>query len=610
MSHKSHIYTYIHVWPHMWIRLLWVIRVIYLHIHMSHATHVNCDSKKSHVSPQTFRVMSQKSWRASWLLHGVAVCCSVLQSHVTQSWHASRLLLGVAVCCSVLQCVAVWVMSHNHECILTPTWVTSHSWLGVAVMTRCCSVLQCVAESCHTIMTCILTPTWCCSVLQCVAVWCSVLQCVAVCCSVLQSHVTQSRHASGPLRESHHTHDSSRVMSHMWIMTHHQTCHTHYSFKVTPHMWITTFKRVDTLHTMTRRVRDSVPMAEVVLFPLHDSSWDMSHALLIQSHATHVNHDSNMSHLTLMTWTMTPTWWCSVLQCVAGSYHTNDSNMSHVTRMTLPCWYVRHASFVTLKKVMSHPRLFQSHVTQCTCELCLTMRHVTLIPHSVSCHTCESWLKHESRDTHDVALLVCATCLTHGCDMSHPHAWQASFMCVTWHSEGGWRETQTGRERERERKGEREREMCVCTYVGVCMCVWKRDKESKSYNGRPQIKTVVTRLTPSPTATRLIQSTPPPPPPPPPPPRRRADEVSPAGGGGGGRTGNRCRLGTCGCRKTGAVIDRFQCLQYKIDLACGSCANITCVCVCIYINIYVCILCVYIHKCGDPHHSKIDTHNM
>jgi len=59
----------------------------------------------------------------------VAVCCSVLQRHITHTWSC------VVVCCDVLQCVAA-----------------------------CCNVLQRVAV--------------CCSVLQCVAVCCSVLQCV------------------------------------------------------------------------------------------------------------------------------------------------------------------------------------------------------------------------------------------------------------------------------------------------------------------------------------------------------------------------------------------------------------------------------------------------
>jgi len=77
-------------------------------------------------------------------LQGVAVCCSVLQSH-QHGGEASMSLVEGIVCYSELQCIVV-----------------------------CCSVSQCVAVSC--------------SVLSCIVVCCSVFQCVPVCCSVLQSH--------------------------------------------------------------------------------------------------------------------------------------------------------------------------------------------------------------------------------------------------------------------------------------------------------------------------------------------------------------------------------------------------------------------------------------
>ena len=68
------------------------------------------------------------------------------------------MLHGVAVCCSVLQCVAVW-----HSVL---------KCVAVRMQQQEESAEQCVAV--------------CCSVLQYVAVCCSVSQCGTVCCSVLR----------------------------------------------------------------------------------------------------------------------------------------------------------------------------------------------------------------------------------------------------------------------------------------------------------------------------------------------------------------------------------------------------------------------------------------
>ena len=128
------------------------------------------------------------SW--SQVLHGLQVCCSVLQC-VAVWWSVLRC---VAVCCSVLQCVAgpicKSVISHawmSH--VLIEWWMFSCHWGRSYMGCKCvASVLKCVAV--------------CCSALQCVAVCCSMLQWVAVRCNVLQC-------VAGPTCES--------VISHVWM---------------------------------------------------------------------------------------------------------------------------------------------------------------------------------------------------------------------------------------------------------------------------------------------------------------------------------------------------------------------------------------------------------
>ena len=84
----------------------------------------------------------------------------------------------VAVCCSVLQ------LHVSYDCIC----VCERERLFVVFVTMWCSVLQCVAL-CGSVWQCVAV---CCSELHCVAVFCKVMQCVAVCCSCCRTRDTYS----------------------------------------------------------------------------------------------------------------------------------------------------------------------------------------------------------------------------------------------------------------------------------------------------------------------------------------------------------------------------------------------------------------------------------
>ena len=81
----------------------------------------------------------------------------------------SSMLRYVAMCCSVLK---THVMRHNACALVTFDGRGVSGVFNMCCVAVCCSVLQCVAV--------------CCSVLHCIAVCCSVWQCIAVYCSVLQ----------------------------------------------------------------------------------------------------------------------------------------------------------------------------------------------------------------------------------------------------------------------------------------------------------------------------------------------------------------------------------------------------------------------------------------
>jgi len=167
-SYESYMYIYIWVMPHMWIMTLKRAMSHPLHL-QSHVTKI----MTCFMTPTWWcsvlqcvavccRVMSHNHdmhLDSYMVLQCVAVCCSV--SHVTQSWmHLDSYMSYITLMTwcrshdSALQCFAVCcrVMSHNHDMHLD-------SYMVLQCVAVCCSVLQCVAESRHTITTCIWTPT-------------------------------------------------------------------------------------------------------------------------------------------------------------------------------------------------------------------------------------------------------------------------------------------------------------------------------------------------------------------------------------------------------------------------------------------------------------------
>ena len=95
--------------------------------------------------------------------YGCSPHCSRIRSECAQKCAVRcSILHGGAVCCSVLR---------GFIAVCVPEFWTYCGSPIVHAAPVCCSVLQRVAA--------------CCGALQCVAVCCSVLQCVAVCCSVL-----------------------------------------------------------------------------------------------------------------------------------------------------------------------------------------------------------------------------------------------------------------------------------------------------------------------------------------------------------------------------------------------------------------------------------------